>query len=47
MAVSVLSFCYSNEALDLMNNMQQTIRVADGWVGDGLVEDEPVPVDEL
>ncbi|WP_350454228.1 hypothetical protein [Slackia heliotrinireducens] len=47
MAVSVLSFCYSNEALDLMSNMQQTIRVADGWVGDGLVEDEPVPVDEL
>jgi hypothetical protein len=32
--------------VELFENMMDTARFADGWVVNGLVDDEPIPVDE-
>jgi hypothetical protein len=45
-SVNVMGFLYSEEEVELFENMMDTVRFADGWVVNGLVDDEPVPVDE-
>ena len=45
--IVINAFLYSDEELELFENMMDTIRFADGWEVNGLVDDEPVPVSEL
>ena len=45
-SVNVMGFLYSEEEVELFENMMDTVRFADGWVVNGLIDDEPVPVDE-
>lgn len=45
-SVSVLGFLYSDEEEELFENMLDTVRFADGWVVNGLIDDEPIPIDE-
>lgn len=45
-SVNVMGFLYSEEEVELFENMMDTVRFADGWVVNGLVDDEPIPVDE-